>query len=156
MADVIKLARELGAALQADARYEALMQARKVNDEDEVLQNLIGEFNMIMLKAQQEAEKEDKDEAKMQEYNEQYVAAYQKIMANENKAEERELTLEESFSRLDALVEKMENRDIPLEESFQIYKEGMDLLKKCSEKIDLVEKKMQQINADGQLEDFIP
>lgn len=84
MADVIKLARELGAALQADARYEALMQARKVNDEDEALQNLIGEFNMIMLKAQQEAEKEDKDEAKMQEYNEQYVAAYQKIMANEN------------------------------------------------------------------------
>ncbi len=84
MADVIKLARELGAALQADARYEALMHARKVNDEDEVLQNLIGEFNMIMLKAQQEAEKEDKDEAKMQEYNEQYVAAYQKIMANEN------------------------------------------------------------------------
>lgn len=84
MADVIKLARELGAALQADARYETLMQARKVNDEDEVLQNLIGEFNMIMLKAQQEAEKEDKDEAKMQEYNEQYVAAYQKIMANEN------------------------------------------------------------------------
>ena len=84
MADVIKLARELGAALQADARYEALMQARKVNDEDEVLQNLIGEFNMIMLKAQQEAEKEDKDEAKMQEYNEQYVAAYHKIMANEN------------------------------------------------------------------------
>ena len=84
MADVIKLARELGAALQADARYETLMQARKVNDEDEALQNLIGEFNMIMLKAQQEAEKEDKDEAKMQEYNEQYVAAYQKIMANEN------------------------------------------------------------------------
>ena len=84
MADVIKLARELGAALQADARYEALMQARKVNDEDEALQNLIGEFNMIMLKAQQEAEKEDKDEAKMQKYNEQYVAAYQKIMANEN------------------------------------------------------------------------
>ena len=84
MADVIKLARELGAALQADARYEKLMQARKVNDEDEALQNLIGEFNMIMLKAQQEAEKEEKDEAKMQAYNEQYVAAYQKIMANEN------------------------------------------------------------------------
>ncbi len=84
MADVIKLARELGAALQADARYEKLMQARKVNDEDEELQNLIGEFNMIMLKAQQEAEKEEKDEAKMQAYNEQYVAAYQKIMANEN------------------------------------------------------------------------
>lgn len=77
-------------------------------------------------------------------------------MANENKADEQELTLEESFSRLDELVEKMEDRNIPLEESFRIYKEGMDLLKKCSEKIDLVEKKMQQINADGQLEEFIP
>lgn len=84
MADVITLARELGAALQADERYAALVQARKVNDDDEALQNLIGEFNMIMLKAQQESEKEDKDEAKMQEYNEQYVEAYKKIMDNEN------------------------------------------------------------------------
>ncbi|MBR2590925.1 MAG: YlbF family regulator [Clostridia bacterium] len=84
MADVIKIARELGAALQEDERYKALMQARKVNDEDEALQNLIGEFNMIMLKAQQEAEKEDKDEAKMQVYNQQYMDAYQKIMENEN------------------------------------------------------------------------
>ena len=66
-------------------------------------------------------------------------------------AEEQELTLEESFARLDELVEKLEDRDVPLEESFHIYKEGMDLLKKCSEKIDLVEKKMQQINADGKI-----
>ena len=43
---------------------------------------------------------------------------------------------------------------MPLEESFQIYKEGMDLLKSCNEKIDKVEKKMQQINAEGTLEDF--
>ena len=84
MADVITLARELGAALQADERYAALVQARKVNDDDEALQNLIGEFNMIMLKVQQESEKEDKDEAKMQAYNEQYVEAYKKIMDNEN------------------------------------------------------------------------
>lgn len=77
-------------------------------------------------------------------------------MAKEKITEEKELTLEESFARLDELVEKLEDRDVPLEESFRIYKEGMDLLKKCSEKIDLVEKKMQQINADGQLEEFIP
>ncbi len=77
-------------------------------------------------------------------------------MAKENTADERELTLEESFARLDELVEKLEDRDVPLEMSFQIYKEGMDLLKKCSEKIDLVEKKMRQINEDGQLGEFIP
>ncbi len=77
-------------------------------------------------------------------------------MAKEKNGEEQELTLEESFARLDELVEKLEDRDVPLEESFQIYKEGMDLLKKCNEKIDLVEKKMRQINEDGQLGEFIP
>lgn len=66
----------------------------------------------------------------------------------------QELTLEESFARLDGLVEKLEDRDVPLEESFRIYKEGMDLLKNCREKIDMVEKKMQQIGADGELEDY--
>lgn len=75
-------------------------------------------------------------------------------MTKDTVTETQEMTLEESFVRLDELVEKLEDRDVPLEESFRIYKEGMDLLKKCSEKIDLVEKKMQQINADGQLEEF--
>ena len=62
----------------------------------------------------------------------------------------KELTLEESFARLDELVEKLESRDISLEESFRIYKEGMDLLKSSREKIDTVEKKMLQISADGE------
>lgn len=70
------------------------------------------------------------------------------------KKEKQERTLEESFARLDELVEKLEDRDVPLEESFQIYKEGMDLLKSCRNKIDLVEKKMRQIGADGELEDY--
>ena len=66
----------------------------------------------------------------------------------------KELTLEESFARLEELVERLEDRDVPLEESFQIYKEGMDLLKNCKEKIDTVEKKMKQINADGEMSEF--
>ena len=70
------------------------------------------------------------------------------------KENKQELSLEEAFARLDELVEKLEDRDVPLEESFQIYKEGMDLLKSCNEKIDKVEKTMQQINAEGTLEDF--
>ncbi len=68
--------------------------------------------------------------------------------------ENEELTLEEAFAKLDALADQMENADISLEESFRIYKEGMDLLKISREKIDVVEKKMQQINEDGELSDF--
>ena len=63
------------------------------------------------------------------------------------------LSLEEAFARLDELVEKMEDREIPLEESFRIYKEGVDLLRQCNEKIDRVEKNMQQLDEDGTLRD---
>ena len=66
------------------------------------------------------------------------------------RTEEEEMTLEEAFVRLDGMVERLETRGIPLEESFQIYKEGMELLKKCNDKIDTVEKKMLQVNKSGE------
>ena len=69
-------------------------------------------------------------------------------------AEKKELTLEESFQRLDELIAKLEDREIPLEESFAVYKVGMDLLKSSREKIDTVEKKMLQISEDGELSEF--
>ena len=69
-------------------------------------------------------------------------------------AEKKELTLEESFQRLDELIAKLEDREIPLEESFAVYKEGMDLLKSSREKIDTVEKKMLQISEEGELSEF--
>ena len=68
--------------------------------------------------------------------------------------EKKELTLEESFQRLDELIARLEDREIPLEDSFAIYKEGMDLLKSSREKIDTVEKKMLQISEDGELCEF--
>lgn len=68
--------------------------------------------------------------------------------------QERELTLEEAFEQLDALAEQLENKDISLDKSFEVYQKGMELLKQCSEKIDLVEKKMLQVNADGELTEF--
>ena len=51
-------------------------------------------------------------------------------------------------------MEKLESRDIALEESFAMYQKGMELLKKCSKKIDTVEKKMLKVNEDGELSEF--
>ena len=102
MSQVIKLARELGAALQEDERYIALMAAKKVNDEDENLQNLIGEFNIVMLNAQQESEKEGKDEAKLQQYNEQYMELYGKIMSTDSMR-----AYQSAQSEMEALVNEM-------------------------------------------------
>lgn len=70
------------------------------------------------------------------------------------KQEMDELTLEESFEKLEEILEALESREITLEESFQTYAKGMELLKQCNEKIDTVEKKMQLINEEGELSDF--
>lgn len=68
--------------------------------------------------------------------------------------EGRELNLEEAFERLEETVAALEQEDISLEESFQIYKDGMELLKKCNQAIDQVEKKVLVLNEDGETHEF--
>lgn len=68
--------------------------------------------------------------------------------------EKQEMTLEEAFEKLDEILAALESRDITLEESFQTYQRGMELLKKCNEKIDRVEKKMLLMNEEGELSEF--
>ncbi len=68
--------------------------------------------------------------------------------------EEQELTLEEAFSLLEETVSKLETEDITLEESFQTYKNGMDILKFCNDKIDRVEKKVLKINENGEIDEL--
>ena len=74
-------------------------------------------------------------------------------MTEEIKREE-EKTIEEAFKELDVLALKLEDRETSLEESFLFYKQGMELLKYCSEKLDSVEKKMLQMNEDCTLSEF--
>ena len=67
---------------------------------------------------------------------------------------QEEKPLEEMFAELDLLAEKLENRDTSLEDSFILYRQGMELLKLCSGKLDTVEKKMLQLNEDGTFSEF--
>ena len=75
-----------------------------------------------------------------------------KNKSNDQVLEEK--TLEEAFTELDGLAEKLEDRETSLEDSFRFYRQGMELLKFCSEKLDTVEKKMLQINEDGTFSEF--
>lgn len=68
--------------------------------------------------------------------------------------EREEFVLEEAFEKLETILEQLESSEITLEQSFQYYKDGMDLLKQCNEKIDTVEKKMQMINEEGERFEF--
>lgn len=74
-------------------------------------------------------------------------------MADEIKKEE-ELSVEEAFARMQALIKDMERQDVTLEQSFADYEEGMRLVKLCNGKIDAVEQRVQQMNADGSLSAF--
>lgn len=72
-----------------------------------------------------------------------------------DKTEKKESrTIEQAFAELDILVHKLEEKETSLEESFHCYKQGMELLKYCSETLDTVEKKMLQMNEDGSLDEF--
>ncbi|MCD8154143.1 MAG: exodeoxyribonuclease VII small subunit [Clostridiales bacterium] len=73
---------------------------------------------------------------------------------NIQEAPEANESLEESFARLDVLAERLEDPKTSLEESFRLYRQGMELLKLCSEKLDTVEKKMLQLNEDGTYSEF--
>ena len=67
---------------------------------------------------------------------------------------EDQKTIEEVFAQLDVLADRLEDRETSLEDSFALYKKGMELLKYCSEKLDTVEKKMLQMNEDGEFSEF--
>lgn len=68
--------------------------------------------------------------------------------------EGKKLTVEEAFSEIEKKIQALDKEDISLEDSFKEYQEGMELLKYCHEAIEKVEKKVQKIAADGNLEDF--
>ncbi|MDD6492485.1 MAG: exodeoxyribonuclease VII small subunit [Firmicutes bacterium] len=70
------------------------------------------------------------------------------------KTEGKELNLEEAFDKLEETVAALEQEDISLEESFRIYKDGMELLKKCNQAIDQVEKRVLVLNEDGETHEF--
>ena len=82
--DIIELTRELGKAIQADERYLAMEIARQNSDNDEELQKLIGEFNLKRMAINNEASKEDRDEAKLHELNTELRDVYTKTMQNKN------------------------------------------------------------------------
>lgn len=82
---VIELTRQLGAAIQEDPRYKEYEAARKTNEADDELNNLIGKINLIQLNYQNEASKgEDADQAKIEGFAKEFEEAYREIMLNGN------------------------------------------------------------------------
>ena len=54
-------------------------------------------------------------------------------------ADEKELTIEESFQKLDQIIEQMQSQDLSLEDTFRLYKQGVSLVEGCNQKIDKIQ-----------------
>lgn len=74
--------------------------------------------------------------------------------ANSKEETDNGMLLEETFVELEKVVEALEKEDISLEKAFDYYKNGVELLKNCSEKLDEVEKKVLILNEAGDLDEF--
>ena len=82
--DMIELAREIGRQIQKDEAYLNLKKAQEDSDNDALLQELIGNFNLKRLAINNETAKEDKDNEKLIELNKELRVIYADIMRNEN------------------------------------------------------------------------
>lgn len=104
--DMIELARELGRQLQKDERYLAFNAARVASDEDQELQDLIGEFNLKRMAINNEAQKEERDDEKIQRLNVELREVYNRVMNNENmmKYNESKQALDECVQRVLTII----------------------------------------------------
>ena len=100
--DIIEMTRELGRALQNDERYIAMMAARQASDEDEALQEAIGEFNLKRMAINNEAGKEDRSEELIEQYNKELREIYGRVMQNEHMA-----AYQAAKNEFDALMQRV-------------------------------------------------
>lgn len=71
-------------------------------------------------------------------------------------SEEKELTFEEAFARLEQIVRRLESGETQLEESLRLFEEGVKLARVCSSRLDAAEGKIQRLleKADGTVEEI--
>lgn len=114
--NTIEKARELGVAIQADERYLKYHEAKKNNDNDEALQDLIKEFNLKRVQLNAEMSKSDKSQDKINEYDEAIRSLYGNIMANENMSafNDAKEAMDSFLSQINMIITMSANGEDPM------------------------------------------
>ena len=84
---IIEATRNLGVQIQKDERFIRFIKAKLANDNDETLQNQIGEFNTIRMNLDREMNAETQDENKIRELNEKLREIYTAVMSSKTMLE---------------------------------------------------------------------
>lgn len=67
----------------------------------------------------------------------------------------KEKTFEENLKNLESLVKELETGDVPLEDAIKKYTEAMNLVKKCSDKLNEATSSVNKIlSSSGELKNF--
>ena len=64
------------------------------------------------------------------------------------------LSYEQAFEELKTVIDQLETGDKPLEETLALYERGQTLFRHCTTLLEQAELKVQQLNADGAVDDF--
>ena len=65
------------------------------------------------------------------------------------------LSFEESLAKLEEIVNKLENGDVPLDDAIEEFKNSMELVKICNDKLNAAEESIAKIVEDnGDLIEF--
>ncbi|MEX0771271.1 MAG: exodeoxyribonuclease VII small subunit [Balneolaceae bacterium] len=68
------------------------------------------------------------------------------------KKKEEQPGFEEALKKLEAIVEKLEDPDVSLEESIELYEEGVELSRYCSESLEEAVLRIEKINEKSESE----
>lgn len=84
---IVEATRNLGLEIQKDERFIRFVKAKFANDNDETLQNQIGEFNTVRMNLDREMNNETQDEDKIKELNEKLREIYTAVMSSKTMLE---------------------------------------------------------------------
>ncbi len=116
MADAITLFKQAALQLQSENIYKSFIEKRDINDNDEKLQELIGEFNLVRIELNSELTKQsDKDQEKITELNKKVSDIYAAIMSNESMLayNEAKKEMENTVNYINAIVNTAANGGNP-------------------------------------------
>ena len=97
--DVIELTRQLGAAIQADEKYQKFAAAKKAADEDDTVQAQLAEIEKIRTEYQEAAMAENPDDARLSKLDQEFQMAYAGFMGSETME-----SYENARAELDAMM----------------------------------------------------
>ncbi|MCH5192723.1 MAG: YlbF family regulator [Oscillospiraceae bacterium] len=114
--DVIDKARELGKMIQEDKRYAEYYKAKEANDNDESLQQLIGDFNTKRMDLNVEMSKDDKNGDRLKALDEEIKELYGRIMSNENMVayNEAKNAMDDLLNRINMVITYSANGEDPM------------------------------------------